>query len=56
LDAKIRLRHIFEYPTIAQLARLIGADHGATTYHSDQLLGEIEKMTEEDAQKLLAAK
>jgi hypothetical protein len=37
------------------LAALIGADRGANTYHDDRLLGEIEKMSEEEAHKLLDA-
>jgi len=54
-NADIRLQHIFECPTIAELAALIGADRGANTYHDDRLLGEIEKMSEEEAHKLLDA-
>ena len=49
------LRHLFEAPTVAEMAVIIAANQASRTTDSDleQMLREVEATTEEDAQKLL---
>jgi len=57
--SEIPLRHMFEFPTIAELANAIsGSEDQQTTNPKDidLLLTEIEAMSEEEAQKLLSQK
>lgn len=51
----IPLRHIFEYPTIAEFAAVLGQQQEKEK-DIDRLLSEIETLTEEEAQKQLAGK
>ena len=47
------LRHIFEYPTIAELAKVIVAEGASGTVDINRLLTEIEAMSKEAAQPLI---
>ena len=50
---EIRLRSLFELPTIAQLAEQIG---DSTTTETERLLAEIEKLSDEEVEVLLKTK
>ena len=57
-QSEIPLRHLFEFPTVAELAAVIDSKtiDGLNSEKLDRLLSEIEAMSEEEAQKLLAQK
>jgi len=52
-NCEIRLRSLFELPTIAQLAEQIG---DSTASETERLLAEIEKLSEEEVEVLLKTK
>ena len=52
-NCEIRLRSLFESPTIAQLAKQIG---DSTVTETERLLAEIEKLSEEEVEVLLKTK
>jgi|GEM_PF-2917636 len=45
---------MFEYPTVGELAAVIGSEHEAAAKDLDRLFSEIEALPEEEAQKLLS--
>jgi acyl carrier protein len=57
-DSEIPLRHLFECPTVEELAAVIDSKtiDGLNSEKLDRLLIEVEEMSEEELQKLLAHK
>jgi phosphopantetheine binding protein len=58
LQHEMPLRHLFAYPTIGELAAVIDSKtiENLNNEQFDQLLPEIEAISEEEAQRLLAVK
>ena len=56
--SELPLRHLFEFPTIAELAAVIDSNtiEKLSSEKLDRLLSEVEEISEEEAQKLLAQK